>query len=144
MTSIDRRQRLVESAAFEYEGGAAIHSQDEGPVDLDDALLVDRRDEKIEVAMQHLHHVGVARDDYDIAETDGITPPRGNLCPRRAASAGSVGPASSDAKSPFEPGGVAISSDAPMLGIHAPPPYAAGAAARGPRWSHVKVMEGPV
>ena len=48
---INRRQPFVESASFENEGGAAIHSQDEGAIDLDNALLVDRRDEKIKVAM---------------------------------------------------------------------------------------------
>jgi hypothetical protein len=60
-----------------HQRGAAIHAQNEGTVDFVDAHFVDRRDAEIEVAVQHLHHIGMARHHHLAADADGLAPMRG-------------------------------------------------------------------
>jgi hypothetical protein len=56
--------------------GAAIHAQNEGTVDFVKPHFVDRRDAEIEVAVQHLHHIGMAHHHL-ATDADALAPLRG-------------------------------------------------------------------
>src|SRR5262245_40418038 len=66
--AVDLRQRGVERFPFRGERRAAVHSEDEGNTNLAHALLVDRRNQEVEVTRKKFRDVAMACGDDERAD----------------------------------------------------------------------------